>query len=180
MLFLSGRVVTESKSLFTYNPGQSVETFTNTEFVPVFDPLMLPFINMPGAAEVCGDSLECLFDIGSTGSISVGNITLAVQVDFNETRLCQSKVIHLLLRFRMFMQLKYVNAVICDPPCQNGAPCVSTNTCNCHPTFAGSFCEIGMITSLFSVFQKLLLLFSQILMNVRLELMIACSCAAIL
>lgn len=75
----------ESESLFTYNPGQSVITYMDTVFVPVFDPLELPFFNMPGADEVCGDSLECLFDIGSTGLISVGNITLEAQIDFDET-----------------------------------------------------------------------------------------------
>ena len=40
---------------------------------------------MMGAAEVCGDNVECLFDIGSTGLISLGNITLEAQIEFNET-----------------------------------------------------------------------------------------------
>ncbi len=80
-----GRVVSESESLFTYDIGQSLETYMDTAFVPVFDPLQLPFYNMPGAAEVCGDSLECLFDIGSTGLLSVGNITMEAQTDFSVT-----------------------------------------------------------------------------------------------
>ncbi len=84
-LLVTGRIITEDESLFTYNPGQSVETYINTQFVPEFDPLQLPFINMMGAAEVCGDNVECLFDIGSTGLISLGNITLEAQIEFNET-----------------------------------------------------------------------------------------------
>ena len=62
-----------------------METYSDTEFVPIFDPTELPFFNMPGAAEVCGDSLECLFDVGSTGLISVGNLTMEAQISFNET-----------------------------------------------------------------------------------------------
>ena len=60
-------------------------TFADTGFVPVFDPLQLPFLNMPGATDVCGESPECLFDVGSTGVLAVGNVTLGAQRDFNET-----------------------------------------------------------------------------------------------
>lgn len=83
--FLIGRIFNESDSLFTYNPGQSPATFMNMAFLPVFDPIKLPFYNIPGAAKACGESLECLFDIGSTGLISVGTITLEAQMEFNET-----------------------------------------------------------------------------------------------
>lgn len=80
-----GRVVSELESLFTYNPGQSVGSYSDTNFVPIFDPTDLPFFNMSGTAEVCGDSFECLFDVGSTGLISVGNLTMEAQISFNET-----------------------------------------------------------------------------------------------
>lgn len=77
--------MSELESLFTYNPGQSMESFSDTNFVPIFDPTDLPFFNMSGAAEVCGDSFECLFDVGSTGLISIGNLTMEAQISFNET-----------------------------------------------------------------------------------------------
>ncbi len=35
-------------------------------------------------------------------------------------------------------------AVLCDPPCENGA-CVATNTCSCASGYEGETCsEIGM------------------------------------
>lgn len=35
--------------------------------------------------EVCGNSLECLFDVGATGDLEVGRVTMEVQIIFNET-----------------------------------------------------------------------------------------------
>ena len=35
----------------------------------------------------------------------------------------------------------FSSLVTCDPPCQNKAPCVSTNKCNCPPSFTGDRCE---------------------------------------
>lgn len=40
---------------------------------------------MSGVAEICGDSLECLFDVGATGDIEVGLADVEVQVTYNET-----------------------------------------------------------------------------------------------
>ena len=31
--------------------------------------------------------------------------------------------------------------VICDPPCQNNAPCVANDTCSCDVGYAGPVCE---------------------------------------
>ena len=31
--------------------------------------------------------------------------------------------------------------VICDPPCQNDAPCVANDTCNCNTGFIGPTCD---------------------------------------
>lgn len=83
-IIIIGRVTYHGASLFTYNPGQSVLTYMNTAFTPKFDHQMLPFYNMSGAAEVCGNSLECLYDIGSTGSLLIGSNTLAAQTAFNK------------------------------------------------------------------------------------------------
>ena len=40
---------------------------------------------MSGLAQVCGDSLECLFDVGATGDVDVGLVVVEVQVEYNET-----------------------------------------------------------------------------------------------
>ena len=40
---------------------------------------------MPGVAEICGDSLECLFDVGATGDLEVGRDAVEVQTTYNET-----------------------------------------------------------------------------------------------
>lgn len=77
--------IKSSSSLFSYNPGESPVTYNNTAFEPVFDLEDLPFFNMPGAAEVCGDSVECLFDVGSTGSVQVGQSTRSAQDTYSET-----------------------------------------------------------------------------------------------
>lgn len=74
-----------SSSLFSYNPGESPVTYNNTAFEPVFDLEELPFFNMSGVAEVCGNSVECLFDVGSTGSVQVGQSTRSAQDVYIET-----------------------------------------------------------------------------------------------
>lgn len=40
---------------------------------------------MTGATEVCGDSLKCLFDVGATGDIEIGQVSVQVQIMYNET-----------------------------------------------------------------------------------------------
>jgi deleted-in-malignant-brain-tumors protein 1 len=72
-------------SLFTYVPGQSPATFNNPDFVPIFDVSDLPFSNTSGVVQVCGDSFECLFDIGATGDIDAGLAAVEVETTYNET-----------------------------------------------------------------------------------------------
>lgn len=83
-LFYAGRI-SATDSLFTYIDGQSPTTFDNPSFTPAFDASDLPFANMPGVAEVCGDNLECLFDVGATGDIEVGQAVVDIQITYNET-----------------------------------------------------------------------------------------------
>lgn len=40
---------------------------------------------MSGVEEVCGDSLECLFDVGATGDLEIGRVVVEVQITYNET-----------------------------------------------------------------------------------------------
>ena len=35
----------------------------------------------------------------------------------------------------------HLHAVLCDPPCQNNAPCVANDTCRCEVGYTGSVCE---------------------------------------
>ena len=81
--FFVGRTNT-STSLFSYNPGESPATYSSIDFVPVFELKNLPFFNMSGAAEACGNSVDCLFDVGSTGSIEAGQSTRDAQDAYHE------------------------------------------------------------------------------------------------
>lgn len=81
---LIGRIM-PNESLFTYIFGQSPSTFDNRTFIPVFDISDLPF-NVTGVVQqTCGDNLECLFDVGATGRIEVGQATRNTQITYNET-----------------------------------------------------------------------------------------------
>ena len=39
--------------------------------------------------------------------------------------------------------------VVCDPPCQNDAPCVANDTCNCITGYTGSVCESKLLIVLY-------------------------------
>ena len=51
--------------------------------------------------------------------------------------------------------------VTCDPPCQQGAPCISHNVCNCPISYYGERCELGtqnkthLVCSIWEIFQQL-------------------------
>ena len=71
-----------SQSLFAYGNNESVDTFANPDFKPMFadnitwhnDSLRLE------AVEQCGDDHECLFDVASTNDLSVGMVTKNISV----------------------------------------------------------------------------------------------------
>lgn len=77
--------INANDSLFTYVPGQLPATFDNPDFTPIFDASDLPFANMSGLVQICGDSLECLFDVGATGDFDVGMVAVEVQIEYSET-----------------------------------------------------------------------------------------------
>ncbi|XP_068682562.1 uncharacterized protein [Montipora foliosa] len=75
--------LTDSISLFTYNPGENTSTFSNASFVPVFldEPIDFGSDELRTAAELaCQGDVNCLFDIASTGDVSVGASTKEVSV----------------------------------------------------------------------------------------------------
>ena len=69
-------------TLFTYKPGESVESFANASFVPMFVE-DLKFANdslRQQAEEACQGDVNCLFDSASTKDVSLGESTKAVSV----------------------------------------------------------------------------------------------------
>ena len=78
--------VMENTSLFTYSPGENISTYANTSFVPIFldEPINFATDELRVAAELaCLGDANCLFDIASTGDVSVGESTkqVAVQIE---------------------------------------------------------------------------------------------------
>ena len=75
MVFFSG-VTTANISLFTYEEGKSHASYFDAAYVPIFlDQEDLVFDNATlgqQARDVCGDNKQCLFDIHTTGKVSIG------------------------------------------------------------------------------------------------------------
>ena len=75
--------LTDNISLFTYKPGENTSTFSNASFVPIFldEPIDFGSDELRTAAELaCQGDVNCLFDIASTGDVSVGASTKEVSV----------------------------------------------------------------------------------------------------
>ncbi|XP_068728477.1 mucin-like protein isoform X2 [Montipora capricornis] len=75
--------LTDNISLFTYKPGENTSTFSNAFFVPIFldEPIDFGSDELRTAAELaCQGDVNCLFDIASTGDVSVGASTKEVSV----------------------------------------------------------------------------------------------------
>ena len=78
---ISGQI-NQSQSLFTYARNESVDTFKDLSFVPMFadnitwhnESLRLK------AEEECGEDYECLFDVASTNDLSVGVVTKDISI----------------------------------------------------------------------------------------------------
>ena len=66
---------TEEDSLFTYDDGENHTSYFDVGYVPVFLDHVLVFDNATlgqQALGVCGNNKQCLFDIYTTGKISIG------------------------------------------------------------------------------------------------------------
>ena len=67
---------TANSSLFTYDEGKSHASYFDVGYVPLFlDEEDLVFNNVTLgqlARDLCGDNKQCLFDIYTTGKISIG------------------------------------------------------------------------------------------------------------
>ena len=80
--FLFSGQVTFNTSLFTYNPGEDVNTFKNESFEPLFlDNITFSSDTLRLQAEtICQGDVNCLFDIASTGDTAVGESTKQTSV----------------------------------------------------------------------------------------------------
>ena len=75
--------LSDNTTLFTYKPGESISTFSNASFVPIFldEPIHFASNKLETAAErACEGDVNCLFDIASTGDVSFGKSTKQVAV----------------------------------------------------------------------------------------------------
>lgn len=79
--FLAGQI-NQSQSLFTYGQNESVDTFSNSTFEPMFaDNIIWDNNSTKEKAEAqCGDDHECLFDVASTNDLSVGMVTKDINI----------------------------------------------------------------------------------------------------
>ena len=88
--------VTSNTSLFTYNPGEDVNTFKNESFEPIFLDENITFASealRQQAGAICQGDVNCLFDIASTGDTAVGESTkqTAVQLESESEELRKFK-----------------------------------------------------------------------------------------
>ena len=74
--------INQSQSLFTYAGNESVDTFKNSDFEPMFaDNITWHNDSLREKAEAeCGDDHECLFDVASTNDLSVGLVTKDISI----------------------------------------------------------------------------------------------------
>ena len=63
-------------SLFTYQPGESWITFYDPYFVPVFEPVFSSPQLEQQANDLCGDDLECRFDVAATERVDIGEVSV--------------------------------------------------------------------------------------------------------
>ena len=70
-------------TLFTYSPGENMSTYSNPSIVPIFldEPINFTTDALRIQAELtCQGDVNCLFDIASTGDVSVGASTKQVAI----------------------------------------------------------------------------------------------------
>ena len=75
IILLTG-ATTANDSLFSYEEGQNHSSYSDVGYVPIFlnqDNLVFnnPTLRQQ-ARDVCGDNKQCLFDIHTTGKVSIG------------------------------------------------------------------------------------------------------------
>ena len=97
--FKSGQI-TDQESLFTYGPGESVSTFANKTFQPMFveDIEWADNKTEAQAKEKCKGDVVCLFDAASTNNVSIGLASQEINIKVEDENNKLSKM--LLVFFR--------------------------------------------------------------------------------
>jgi len=74
--------ITDEESLFTYGQGQSVATFANASFRPMFVDQIQWADNATRDAAIlaCDGDVTCLFDAASTSDVSLGTNSKDINV----------------------------------------------------------------------------------------------------
>ncbi|XP_058949574.2 mucin-like protein isoform X2 [Pocillopora verrucosa] len=81
--------INQSQSLFTYGNNESVASFSDPDFEPMFaDNITWHNDSLRQKAEdQCGNDQECLFDVASTNDLSLGLVTKDISIQLvNETK----------------------------------------------------------------------------------------------
>ena len=74
-----GQVI-QSESLFTYEDGKSVHTFSVPDHAPPFlDEILSNLMGNSTLTDVCGTNVECLFDFSQTGDMEIGMAAISVE-----------------------------------------------------------------------------------------------------
>ena len=81
-VYTSGQITSE-ESIFTYEPGEDAANFSVPNHIPPFlDEVMLNLTGNLTLTNVCGNNVECLFDLDQTGDVEVGMAAIEIE---NET-----------------------------------------------------------------------------------------------
>ena len=74
--------ITLEESIFNYEPGESVVTFSYPNHIPPFlDEILSSLMENSTLTDVCGDNVECLFDFNQTGDAEVGMAAMTVEIE---------------------------------------------------------------------------------------------------
>ncbi len=84
MFYYVGIVDSPQDSIFTYQPGQTWATFYDPHFVPVYKPTFSSPSLQEQAASICGNDVECLFDMAATGREDIGIVSIDVEQEIKE------------------------------------------------------------------------------------------------
>ena len=77
-------MISPSESFFAYNrPGESYQTFLDSDFTPAFEPVFDDPELEERAAEICGEDKSCLFDVAATRNEDIGKATMMGVADFD-------------------------------------------------------------------------------------------------
>ena len=75
--------ITLNESIFAYDIGEGMETFSDTNHAPPFlDEILSNLLDNSTLTAVCGDNVECLFDFAQTENLKVAMAAMTVE---NET-----------------------------------------------------------------------------------------------